>query len=157
MAACQTRSTAPACSFTAETWDPADSLSKYKCQTCTQATDPRCTASFLTSVLKANGGIQAAWCNDKNLVITTSGAPSHTTDLENVVIPPGGTVNGVACVTRTWSKKWKHYKIPVKGKYTLLSTADRTNNANTNSFPGGAGDAGYLSHADNGEYGLPQR
>lgn len=160
MAECLTPSTDSACTFTAEDFDAQSNLDKEPCQTCTQATDPRCTTEFLTSVVKSNGGIFAAYCNDKNLVIMSSGAPSHTPDLENVVIPPSGTVDGVACVTRNWSEKYKRYLIPVVSVYTpaFVTSPNRSTNANTASFPGGAGCTAtdcWLSHADNGDYGLP--
>lgn len=165
MKECQTRDTAPACEFTPPKFNAQASMAKYKCQSCYQANDTRCSRSFLNSVLKKNGGIVAAYCNDRNLVILTSGAPSHTPDLDNVVFPPSATFSGKRCVTRTWWKEWRHYKIPVNGTYELLPTADRSNNANKASFPEGAGDSfsmgstgrwkKYLYHPDRGAYGLP--
>jgi hypothetical protein len=70
-------------------------------------------------------------------------------NLDAVPYPPGGTVNGAACRTRTQSEGYYITKIPLS--YTLLSTASGTNNVAAFQAAG----ATYLQHATSGAvYGL---
>lgn len=160
MAECVTPSTKPTCIVADDqnpNYDVTSQTAKITCQTCTQElSDPRCTTAALIDVIHATGGIKAAYCNNRNLVIVSNGAPSHTPDLENIVVPPGANIDGVACVTRSWAPRFDVFKIPLLGKYTLLETASRYNNANTNAFPGGStkGANGYLYSNLWGTFGL---
>ena len=58
--------------------------------TCTQQTTGVCSAAFLSGII-AGDGVKTAWCNDKWLVIQSSGKPgTFKANLDDVPFPPGG-------------------------------------------------------------------
>ena len=142
------------CAFNDKEMKPGVHLNQ--CQTCTQELkDPRCTTAGLKNAVHAAGGqINAAYCTDKYLILSATGAPSWNPNLNDIPMPPGGD-NG--CRTRTWKAEGKNWKIPLETHYTLLPNAHRSNNNNGNSFPQGAGDGAekYLCTNDRGAFGLP--
>lgn len=82
---------------------------------------------------------QAAYCNDKYLVLISNKAPSWAPNLDDVPNPPGGTqTDGTACVTRMSSVTSSFRVDIVPLSFTLLPTDSDTNNIGA--FPGGAGD-----------------
>jgi len=44
-------------------------------------------------------GIKVAYCNADYLVLITNGSTGNSPNLDAVLNPPKGTVNGVECVT----------------------------------------------------------
>jgi hypothetical protein len=109
-----------------------------------------------------DGGIVAAWCNDKYFVTAGSMAPGFTTNMDDIPRPPGG--NGNTCYTgdsTVSTLKLDLNAFPLNGTYSLLSTDANTNNIG--SFTNGAqtgvqgsSDQGkYFSDAERGTFGLP--
>ena len=155
---CTVVATEPTCDFIAKTVKPG--AESQKCQTCTQElSDPRCTTQALKRAVHAAGGqVHAAFCTDKYLVLSATGAGSWQPNLEDIPMPPAG--NGNTCRTRTWTVEGRNWKIPLvagSGAYELLTNSHRSNNNNGNAFPQGAGDGAekYLCTTDRGAFGLP--
>jgi hypothetical protein len=159
---CTISATTPTCPFSS----PSTSLSAYATQVsqqtskvCIQNTDPRCDYSWLFENFGRFSQTLAAYCNDKYLVLMSTGAPNHIPNLQDVLAPPKGTfTNGSECRTRTWTESFTVVKIPLNPIW--LDTATRLNNVNLAAFPGGPGDNGYLDGSTvntNYVYGLPTR
>ena len=91
--------------------------------------------------MHAEGGqVHAAYCTDRFLVLSATGAPSWKPNLEDIPMPPSGTDG---CRTRTWTSEGRNWAIPLAagaGAYELLPTAHRSNNNNVEAFPSGGGD-----------------
>ena len=149
------------CAFVDKEMKPGAHLNQ--CQTCTQELkDPRCTTAGLKKAVHAAGGqINAAYCTDKYLILSATGAPSWNPNLQDIPMPPGGgqklADGSDSCRTRTWKAEGKNWKIPLDTHYTLLPNAHRSNNNNGNAFPQGAGDGAekYLCNTDRGAFGMP--
>jgi hypothetical protein len=114
----------PTCSTPEPSINIADEIEQLGCRQCTQASvseHPICSADGLKNTLVTPSGIQAAFCNDKYLVIHANGMPDHETYLEGVPRPPGGGGGGSyddQCVTRSFVHQFQTFKIPLE--YTLL-------------------------------------
>jgi hypothetical protein len=101
--------------------------------------------------------VHAAYCTDRFLVLSATGAPSWKPNLEDIPMPPSGTDG---CRTRTWTSEGRNWAIPLAagaGAYELLPTAHRSNNNNVEAFPSGGGDGNdkYLCTTERGAFGLP--
>ena len=98
------------------------------CLVCTQSTVTKCSATYLNSVLKTGYGMKAAYCNDKYLIIHSSGVANHVDGLGNIPSPPGegGVDYSVACVTRSYHSSYLAFSIPLN--YQLLPSSNITNN-----------------------------
>jgi len=74
--------------------DLTDFTPKGRCDSsCTQRTDGVCSASFLANVL-VGSGVKYAYCNDKWLVVSSTGEPSvFTANLDDVPFPPANSDN----------------------------------------------------------------
>ena len=94
------------------------------------------------------GGLKAAYCTDKFLVIHSTGQASHASGLAHIPHPPGEggvAVYNDACVTRTYHQQLAIYKIPLFPD--MLPEASPSNNMDA--FIGQTRPAGYS------QYGLP--
>lgn len=124
-------------------------LSKFACRSsCSQSTQAMCKTVNLASVIKELGGLKAAYCTDKFLVIHSTGQASHPTGLANIPHPPGEggvPIYNDACVTRSYHQQYAVYKIPLFPQ--LLPQSLASNNMDV--FTGQTDPAGYSS------YGLP--
>lgn len=154
------QSTDPTCVFAnsnASTPNYAATVASLACRVCTPRADARCSAARLRALHGFPGsGVKAAFCNDNWLVLVSSGEPGFTPNLLDVPWPPASvSLDGTRCVTRSTSMGTLFWRIYLGA--SLLPTATRYNNVNSVAFPGGAGDAGYLSSPTNGVYGLPTR
>jgi len=155
----------PSCTFGGGTPARASSGAEAaKCQTCAQEMgDPRCsTAALRDAVHGAGGQVNAAYCTDRYLILSSTGAPSFAPNLEDIPMPPGGAkVDGKdTCRTRTWTPEARNWIIPLTAgpaAYVLLPNSHRSNNNNAAAFPSGAGDGSkkYLCTTSRGAFGLP--
>ena len=138
-------------------------MSKAQSKVCTQSTDARCSAAYLSSIFGTRPGIIAAYCNDQYFVVHTTNAIGGTANLDSVPFPPGGTQPatapnaGAACRTRSSSVTNGYNVNKFLLSPTLLSTAAASNNANTQVFPNGGGDGNgmYLMSPSGAAIGLP--
>lgn len=130
-------------------WNPSG-----KCDsTCTQQTTGVCSASFLAKVLVGTG-VKYAFCNDKWLVVSSSGEPSvFTPNLNDVPFPPGksGTTFRTGMATPDTTRSDVLY-FPLS--VTDLSTSSGTNNQNVFDVQSGAGKYSYLIDGSN-VFGVP--
>jgi hypothetical protein len=77
------------------------------------------------------GGLLAAYCNDKWLVVASNGVPNHpATGLLSIPVPPGGSDGPYAssCVTRGYQQQLNYFKIPLNPK--ILESSNISNNLN---------------------------
>lgn len=137
----------PACEYTSGTCDYAVAVKNVGCRQCTQSTDPMCTTANLTNTIMGST-VKAAYCNDKFLVIHSTGLGNFEGNLDEIPFPPGGTSTwGTGCRTRSQYQGYKITKIPLT--FTLLPTSTGTNNVATYQSAG----AEYLKNT-NVVYGL---
>ena len=114
----------------------ATELAKVKTQTCTQATETKCTQAWLDANINVgrngDGGVIAAYCTDRYLVLQTTMKPGWTTDMNDISQPPGGTASdNTACVTGEISStmgKLETQVFPLEHVYELWGTELSTQN-----------------------------
>jgi hypothetical protein len=153
---CTDMNTAAKCDNSATTdINIATELAKVKTQTCTQATETKCTQAWLDANINlgrnGDGGVIAAYCTDRYLVLQTTMKPGWTTDMNDISQPPGGTASdNTACVTGEISStmgKLETQVFPLEHVYELWATDDGTQNSAY--FSGGAQATGQT---DTGRY-----
>jgi len=117
--------------------DIATELAKVKTQTCTQNTaDAKCTSAWLAANINVgrdgNGGVVAAYCTDRYLVLQTTMKPGWATDMDDISQAPGGTMDdGTACVTGEISSTMSQLEtqvFPLESVYELWGTDDDLQN-----------------------------
>ena len=115
----------------------ATELAKVKTQTCTQNTaDTKCTSAWLAANINVGrngeGGVVAAYCTDRYLVLQTTMKPGWATDMDDISQAPGGTASdGSACVTGEISATMPRLEtqaFPLESVYELWSTDDDLQN-----------------------------
>eukprot|EP00929_Paragymnodinium_shiwhaense_P108337 TRINITY_DN74650_c0_g1_i1.p1 TRINITY_DN74650_c0_g1~~TRINITY_DN74650_c0_g1_i1.p1 ORF type:complete len:582 (-),score=48.68 TRINITY_DN74650_c0_g1_i1:312-2057(-) len=121
--------------------------------TCTQVTTGICDGEFLAKVLVGTG-VKYAYCNDKWLVIQSSGEPSvYTPNLDDVPFPPAkaGTSYRTGMKTLDLTRSdMLFYPLSV----TDLSTSAITNNLGVYDVTTGVGAYSYLIDGST-SYGIP--
>eukprot|EP00930_Biecheleria_cincta_P001683 TRINITY_DN10280_c0_g1_i4.p1 TRINITY_DN10280_c0_g1~~TRINITY_DN10280_c0_g1_i4.p1 ORF type:complete len:315 (+),score=30.44 TRINITY_DN10280_c0_g1_i4:66-1010(+) len=130
-------------------WGPTGQCSS----SCSQQTTGVCSGTFLAKVLVGTG-VKFAFCNDKWLIIQSSGEPSvFTPNLNDVPFPPAhdgtGTRTGMATLDTTRADLL-FYPLSV----TDLSTAAGTNNKDVFDVQTGVGKYSYLK-SSTAMYGIP--
>ena len=129
--------------------DVTDWAPRGRCDsTCTQVTTGVCSATFLATVIKGDG-VKYAYCNDKWLVLVSSGAPSvFTANLNDVPNPPGkqGTtyVTGMSSLSSDRPQE-TYYPLGV----TDLAASDPANNLAAFDTQTGVGPRSYLKDGTN--------
>lgn len=138
-------------------WNPTGSCDS----SCTQVTTGVCSAEFLANVLVGDG-VKSAFCNDKWLVLTSSGEPSlFTANLNDVPSLPGGVSSTTGTVGVTGMDTLDLSTIQGRLRYPLsielLSTADGDNNVEYYDANDGVSAKSHLVDDDLGgvNYGLP--
>ena len=130
-------------------WEPSGSCDS----TCTQQTTGVCSGDFLAKVI-AGSGVKYAYCNDKWLVIGSSGEPSvFTPNLNDVPFPPGGGSNertGMATLD-TSRLDLLHYPLSI----TDHAGASPTQNQGVFDSTSGSGPQSYLIKGGSTVYAIP--
>jgi hypothetical protein len=115
--------------------DIATEMAKIKTQTCTQATEEKCTKIWLDANINVgrdgDGGIIAAYCTDRYLVLQTTMKAGWGLDIMNSISqPPGNSDN--TCVTGEISatmNRLETHIFPLEHVYDLWDTDNNTQNA----------------------------
>ena len=145
--------------------DIATEMAKIKTQTCTQATEEKCTKIWLDANINVgrdgDGGIIAAYCTDRYLVLQTTMKAGWGLDIMNSISqPPGNSDN--TCVTGEISatmNRLETHIFPLEHVYDLWDTDNNTQNADyfeNGAQQAGQGDAGtYFDDGGGNSYALP--
>lgn len=148
--------TTRSCEMTATPVDFVKKVSAIGKATCTQSTNARCTTAALTAIFANYASVFAAYCTDKYYVIATSGkSRTQVYNLDSIPFPPGGTDSVGACRTRSASitDGFSTLRFPLAP--VPLDNAALTNNMNTQTWPNGQGDQGWLKNGKGVEFGIP--